>query len=168
VTVIAATVRTERPADAVAVRTVLQAAFAGSLEADMVERLRDGGDLVLALVADRPECLAGYVAFPRLVLRSDDRAVPAVGLAPLGVLPQWQRQGIGGALVREGLARLRAAGEALVCVLGDPAYYRRFGFAAAPDFVSRYAGPYFQVQRLARGAPSGGAVSYPKPFDDLG
>jgi putative acetyltransferase len=168
VSAIAATVRPERPADAAAVRTVLQAAFAGSLEADMVERLRDSGDLVLALVAERPERVVGHVAFPRLSLRSGESAIPVAGLAPLGVLPQWQRQGIGGALVREGLARLKAAGEALVFVLGDPAYYRRFGFTAAPDFVSRYAGPHFQVQRLKRHAPRSGVVSYPKPFDDLG
>jgi putative acetyltransferase len=168
VTVIAVTVRPEQPADAVAVRTVMQTAFGGSLEADMVERLRDGGDLVLALVAERPERIIGYVAFPRLSLRNGERAIPVAGLAPLGVLPQWQRQGIGSVLVRDGMARLKAAGEALVFVLGDPAYYRRFGFAAAPDFVSRYAGPYFQVQRLNRHAPHSGVVSYPKPFDDLG
>jgi putative acetyltransferase len=165
---IPAAVRPELAGDAAEVRTVLQMAFGGSLEADMVERLRDGGDLVLALVAERSGCVAGYVAFPRLSLRNGESAIRAAGLAPLGVAPQWQRQGIGGALVREGLARLKAAGEALVFVLGDPAYYRRFGFVAAPGFVSRYAGPYFQVQRLKRHAPSFGVVSYPKPFDDLG
>ena len=150
------------------VRAVLLAAFAGPLEARMVERLRADGNLVLALVAEHAGAVVGSIGFARLAIKHGDAAVPAVGLAPLGVAPSLQRQGIGGALVREGLSRLKAMGETVVFVLGDPAYYRRFGFAVWPAFVSRYAGPYFQVLRLADDAPTSGTVSYPGPFNDLG
>ena len=160
--------RPEQPADAAAVRAVLQAAFAGPQEADMVERLRADGDFVMALVAGHAGDTAGFVGFARLAVKHGDAAVPAVGLAPLGVVPPLQRKGIGGTLVRESLSRLKAMGETVVFVLGDPAYYRRFGFAVRPAFVCRYAGPYFQVLRLADDAPTSGTVSYPDPFNDLG
>lgn len=163
-----ATVRPERPADAAAVRAVLHAAFAGPLEANMVERLRADGDLVLGLVAEHARGAAGFVGFARLAIKRDDTTVPAVGLAPLGVVPPLQRKKIGAALVRVGLSRLKAMNETIVFVLGDPAYYRRFGFAVLPAFVSRYAGPYFQALRLTDDAPKSGTVIYPGPFNDLG
>lgn len=160
-------IRPELPGDVPGVRAVLEAAFGGTQEADAVERLHADGDLVLALVAHEAGGAAGYAAFPRLALDLGGRSVPAVGLAPLGVLPARQRQGIGSALVRAGIARLKDRGERLLFVLGDPAYYGRFGFAAMDGFVSRYAGPYFQALKLAPDAPDAGRVIYPKAFDGL-
>jgi len=161
-------IRPERPGDAAAVRALLDAAFGGDVESKVVERLRADGDFVLSLVAENREGVAGYAGFPRLVLKLDERNVPVVGLAPVGVSPSLQRQGIGSAIIREGFARLRDRAERLVFVLGDPAYYGRFGFTAMEGFVSRYAGPYFQALMLAPDAPKAGRVSYPKAFDDLG
>jgi putative acetyltransferase len=161
-------IRGERPGDAAAVRTLLDAAFGGDVESKVVERLRADGDFVLSLVAENHEGVAGYAGFPRLVLRLDERNVPVVGLAPVGVSPSLQRQGIGSALIRHGFARLRDRAERLVFVLGDPAYYGRFGFTVMEGFVSHYAGPYFQTLMLAPDAPKAGRVSYPKAFDDLG
>ena len=161
-------IRQERPDDAPRVRALLVAAFAGPAEADLVDKLRAGGDLVLALVAELPGVAAGYVAFPRLTLDLGARSVPVIGLAPVGVAPDRQRQGIGSALIRAGLARLTDRGERLVFVLGEPAYYGRFGFTVDPEFASPYAGPYFQTLKLAPDAPASGAVSYPKPFAELG
>ena len=94
--------------------------------------------------------------------------MPAVGLAPIGVLPSCQRQSIGSALIRAGLAHLRDAGESIVFVLGEPDYYVRFGFRAVDGYVSPYAGPYFQALKLAPDAPASGVVTYPAPFADLG
>jgi putative acetyltransferase len=161
-------IRSERPGDAVAVRTLLDAAFGGDVESKVVDRLRADGDFVLSLVAENREGIAGYAGFPRLVLRLDERNVPVVGLAPVGVVPPLQRKGIGSALIRDGFARLKDRAERLVFVLGDPAYYGRFGFTVMEGFVSRYAGPYFQALMLATDAPKAGRVSYPKAFDDLG
>ena len=160
--------RLERPADASSVRAVLEAAFEGKVEADLVERLRMGGHLIAALVAEDADGVVGYVAFPRLGLSTHGRAIQAVGLAPLGITPRRQRQGIGNMLVRAGLAQLQAAGERIVFVLGAPAYYDRFGFKAMDGYVSPYAGPYFQTIRLAADAPVSGIVTYPAPFAELG
>ena len=100
-------IRPERPEDAAAVRALLDAAFGGDVESKVVERLRADGDFVLSLVAESGEGIAGYAGFPRLVLRLDERNVPVVGLAPVGVSPSLQRQGIGSALIRDGFARLQ-------------------------------------------------------------
>jgi putative acetyltransferase len=160
-------IRPERPGDAAAVRALLDAAFGGDTESRVVEQLRADGDFVLSLVAESGDGIAGYAGFPRLVLRLDERNVPVAGLAPVGVSPPLQRRGIGGALIRDGLARLKDRAERLVFVLGDPAYYGRFGFTVVEGFVSRYAGPYFQVLMLASDAPKAGRVSYPRAFDGL-
>ncbi|MBX9842374.1 MAG: N-acetyltransferase [Xanthobacteraceae bacterium] len=160
-------IRPERPDDAAAVRALLDAAFGGDTESQVVERLRADGDFVLSLVAENGEGIAGYVGFPRLVLRLDERNVPVAGLAPVGVSPPLQRRGIGGALIRDGVARLKDRAERLVFVLGDPAYYGRFGFTVMEGFLSPYAGPYFQALLLAPDAPKAGRVSYPRAFDGL-
>jgi putative acetyltransferase len=163
-------IRSERAADAPAIRPILIAAFAGAAEADLVENLRADHALVLALAAEQAGAICGYVAFPRLVVETPDGLSQAVGLAPLAVAPDLQRRGIGGALVREGLRLLAARGEQLIFVLGDPAYYSRFGFdpAAARPFESAYAGPHFMALRRNENAPPGGKVRYPAAFDQLG
>ena len=161
-------IRLERAADAPGVRRVLETAFGGVTEVEVVDRLRADGDLVLALVAEDTDGIVGTIAFPRLSLDLGERRVPVTGLAPLGVRPDRQQQGIGSALIRAGLARLTDRAERLVFVLGDPAYYGRFGFAVMDGFVSRYAGPYFQALALAPDAPTRGRVSYPQAFADIG
>jgi putative acetyltransferase len=163
----ALSIRPERPEDAAGVRALLDAAFGGDTESKVVEQLRADGDFVLSLVAESGEGIAAYAGFPRLVLRLDERNVPVAGLAPVGVSPALQRRGIGGALIRDGLARLKDRAERLVFVLGDPAYYGRFGFTVMDGFVSRYAGPYFQALMLAPDAPKAGRVSFPRAFDGL-
>ena len=160
-------VRPEEPADRDAIRTVHERAFGQALEADLVERLRRDADLVLSLVAVR-EDLVGHVAFSRLELA--EASVRAVALAPIAVVPELQRTGIGTALVREALERIAAAGEDLVVVLADPAYYGRFGFRTdvAQGLKTPYDGPYLQALALSeRGRTAKGVVSYAPAFADL-
>jgi putative acetyltransferase len=158
-------IRPERADDAAAIRHILTAAFSGSAEADLVERLRRDGDLVLALAADDGE-VRGYVAFPRLRVEDAGGARDVVGLAPVAVAPGRQHSGIGSALIREGHRLLMARGESLIFVLGHPAYYPRFGYsvAAAVPFLSDYAGPQFMALRLNESAPLRGKVRYPAAF----
>jgi putative acetyltransferase len=162
-------VRACQTRDSAAIRSLLVAAFAGPAEADLVDRLRASGDLVLSLAAERSGQMVGYAAFPRLDLETAERTVPVCGLAPLAVRPACQRQGVGAQLVRHGLATLRERAEALVFVLGDEGYYGRFGFSAAQaaGFASPYAGPHFQALRLSPAAPQAGTVRYPRAFDGL-
>jgi putative acetyltransferase len=157
-------VRDETPADFAAIRAVNEAAFGGAQEADLVDALRRDGDLLLSLVADDGGVI-GHVAFSRMQVESD----PAVALAPVAVRPERQRRGAGTALIAHGLQRLRQSGEMLVFVLGAPAYYSRFGFAAAPAarFGTPYPGPYFQSLALSPRAPSAGRLRYARAFSAL-
>jgi putative acetyltransferase len=162
-------IRPERPDDAAAIRNVLDAAFGDTVESRLVERLRAGGHLVLAHVAVEGKALVGYAAWPRLRVETAAGPRDVVGLAPLAVTPRRQRSGIGSQLTRAGLAQLRARGETLVFVVGDPAYYPRFGFSAetARRYESIYAGEHFMALELNAGAPQSGRVRYPAPFDSL-
>jgi putative acetyltransferase len=164
-------VRPERPDDVRAIRRVLEAAFPSNAEAALIERLRAEGDLVAAFVAENDaKAIVGYTAFSRLTLDREPRdARTAVALALLAVDPGWQRRGIGAALVRAGLDHLAGSGARLVFVLGDPAYYRRFGFTVdmARPFRSVYAGSHYMALALSPGTPREGTVTYPEPFNAL-
>jgi putative acetyltransferase len=161
-------IRPERPDEVAALRRIHERVFPLPDEADLVDRLRADGDIVLALVAADPEPV-GHIVFSRLLV--PDPSVKISALAPVSVLSERQRQGIGGMLVIEGLTRLREAGEDVVLVLGDPGYYSRFGFLtqAAKAFRSVYEGPYFQALPFTdAGRFAHGEVTYPPAFAALG
>jgi putative acetyltransferase len=161
-------IRPEEPADGKAVRAVIVAAFGQPAEADLVEALRAQGDLALSLIAEEEDEVVGHVAFSRLALANP--LVRATALAPMAVRPDRQRQGIGSALIRESLRRFRENGEDLVLVLGEPAIYGRFGFAAeaALGLQTPYDGPYQQALALTEvGRAARGAVRYPAAFAEL-
>lgn len=134
--------RVEQPADADAIGALITAAFQGhphsaGTEAAIVRALRAAGALSLSLVAERDARLVGHIAFSPVTI--DGRPGAWFGLGPLAVAPHWQRQGVGASLVRHGLQQLREQGAAGCVVLGDPAYYGRFGFRGQPGLV--YPGP---------------------------
>lgn len=149
--------------DRAAVRAVIEAAFAGSDEADLVDRLREGGDREMSLVAVERGGLVGHVVFSKM-----SAPFRALGLAPVAVAPSRQRSGVGSRLIRAGLERARAAGWQGVFVLGDPDYYRRFGFdpALAGGFVCAYAGPHLMALALGPALPaSTGEIEYAAAFN---
>jgi putative acetyltransferase len=116
-------IRSESPGDIAGIRFVEEAAFLQSAEADLVDDLRAAGDSVLSLIAVEGETATGHAMFSRL-----QAPFPALALGPVAVLPDRQRMGVGSRLIREGIARSEAAGWLGIFVLGDPAFYRRFGF----------------------------------------
>lgn len=120
-------IRHEAPEDAAAVRRVVELAFGRADEAALVDALSARGKVTLSLVAEEDGCVVGHVLFSPVTIET----VVGVGLAPLAVLPEFQRRGIGAELVRRGLAECRAAGHECAVVLGEPEYYRRFGFETA-------------------------------------
>jgi putative acetyltransferase len=159
-------IRAETVSDIAAIRAVEEAAFARPHEADLVDAVRAAGDAVFSLVAIEAEQLVGHAMFSRM-----DAPFRALGLGPVAVRPDRQRRGIGGRLIREGLLRAEAEDWQAVLVLGDPAYYRRFGFdpAMAAGLGSPYAGPYLMA--LPLGAPDlptrSGRVDYAPAFAAL-
>jgi putative acetyltransferase len=138
-------VRLETTADHAAVRQLLLNAFPTAAEADLVESLRHDGDVVIALVAEDMGRLIGQVVLSRM-----KAPFRALGLAPVAVEAAQRRRGIGASLIKEALGLAERCGWNAVFVLGEPAYYRRFGFdprLAAP-FDCPYAGPHLMALAL--------------------
>jgi putative acetyltransferase len=144
-------IREARDQDQEAIHQVVSAAFGQVLEARLVRDLEDAGDAVLSLVAEDQDAVLGHVLLSRM-----SAPFPALALAPVSVRPADQGKGVGSALVRAALERVHGGDWAAVFVLGDPAYYERFGFEqdAAGGFSTPYAGPYFMVLPLASGLPA--------------
>ena len=129
------------------------------------------GDLVISMVAVAAEKVVGHVALSRMSVFADGAAVRALGLGPVAVVPERQRSGIGAALIEAGLEEAARAGVEIVFVLGEPAYYSRFGFdaAGARPFASPYAGPYFMALTLTdMVAAREGRADYAPAFARLG
>jgi putative acetyltransferase len=162
-------VRPETSADIAGIRDVVRSAFAGEQEADLVDSLRRDGALLLSLVAEEGGCVIGHVGFSRVWISHDSRRSPGVSLAPLAVVTEQRRRRVGAALVNAGHVHLRTTGESICFVLGDPAYYGRFGYSApaAAGFDCLYAGAHFQALTLTGAAPEAGAISYAAAFAGL-
>jgi putative acetyltransferase len=159
--------REEAAADHNAIRQIHLASFPGPGEADLVEKLRGDGDAVISLVAADGRALTGHVMFSRMAA-----PFPALGLAPVAVLPDWRRRGIAAELIQAGIRRATQQGCAGVFVLGDINYYGRFGFKPghADGFDSAYAGPHFMALPLKgdRFPIQLGRVDYAPAFSALG
>lgn len=163
------TIRTERDGDAGGIRVVVAAAFPSDAEARLVDALRRGGRLPVSLVAVDGDRIVGHVAFSPVRTESGSTGV---GLAPVAVAASHRRRGVGAALIEAGLEACREAGYAWVVVLGDPAYYGRFGFAAATASGLRDeygGGAAFQVMALREGGVpvDGGLVRYAPEFGEV-
>lgn len=163
--------RDERPADAPAIRRVIQAAFATltvgvRTEHRIVDALRDAGALSFSLVAESQGDIVGHVALSPVVI--DDDAHGWYGLGPVSVSPERQRMGIGRSLIRAVLRQAEDAGGNGCVVLGHPDYYRRFGFSrdhalALPGFAVEH---FFALRW--RGRMPSGTVRYHPGFDVAG
>lgn len=121
-------IREETPADVPAVARVNDRTFGRPDEGMMVDELRERGLHLLSMVAELNSEVVGAILFTPVTIDTPHGAVSAAGLSLLAVLPEHQRQGIGGALIHTGLQCLRDQGERICCVLGHPTYYPKFGF----------------------------------------
>jgi len=159
---------TESVDERASIRAVNTAAFGGSDEADLVDKLRGGEHALISFVAELEGSIVGHVMFSRMWIDTSQGLVPAVALAPMAVLPEHQRKGIGGLLIQHGLELLRNRGERIVIVVGHPNYYPRVGFS--PDKAKLLESPFpseaFMVMELSAGALDGirGSVVYPPAF----
>ncbi|MBW4620739.1 MAG: N-acetyltransferase [Cyanosarcina radialis HA8281-LM2] len=163
-------IRAEKPEDAIAIRQVNVAAFGRENEANLVDRLR-AVESTFSLVAVEFDRIVGHIFFSPVALEGQYQdPLFLLGLAPLAVLPNYQRQGIGSLLVRHGLKECVRLGVQAVFVLGNPKYYRRFGFVTAKEkgLGCEYKVPdeAFMVLELQDGSLVGcrGTVKYRSEF----
>jgi len=160
-------VRPEQPADVDAIRTLTETAFRTAPHADgtehlIIDRLRAAGVLTLSLVAELDGVIVGHVAFSPVTV--SDGSAGWYGLGPISVDPTQQGKGIGGRLVREGLQQLKARGASGCVLLGDPAYYGRFGFEADPKLTLDGVPPEYFMRVAFSPVYGGGTVSYHPGF----
>lgn len=137
-------IRSERESDVGAISQVTVAAFntleiSSHTEQFIVEALRIANALSVSLVAELDGRVIGHIAFSPVTI--SDGAANWYGLGPVSVLPEYQRQGIGSALIWEGLARLKAMNARGCCLVGHPEYYPKFGFKNASELVLEGAPP---------------------------
>ena len=127
-------IRKEKLGDAQQIRMVTELAFGQPQEADIVEGLRRTCSNLLSIVAIMDDEIVGHILFSPVTLETKSRQLNGMGLAPMAVSPEYQRQGIGSQMIKQGLFELEKSGCPFIIVLGHPEYYPRFGFNPA----SRY------------------------------
>ena len=166
-------IRDEQPGDAAAIHRVIAAAFKSRTEAELVDKLRANNRFTLSLVAVQGGAVVGHVLLTDVAVAGHGLVPRGAGLAPLAVRPTFQGRGIGALLMRAALERASRSGYGFVCLLGDPAYYRRFGLrpAATLGLVSEFDAPpeAFLAIELAPGALAGvsGTVRYLPEFAEI-
>ena len=166
------TIRPEQPDDFAAVRTINEAAFGEPSEATIVDSLRNTCPDVVSLVAVEDDRILGHIFFSPVLVSGGDKVTEGMGLAPMAVLPERQRQGIGSMMVEAGIDAIRALGCPFVIVLGHPEYYPRFGFtpASSRGLLSQWDGvpdEAFMVLVLDESGMAGvsGTARYRDEFD---
>ena len=163
-------IREEQPDDYGDIQYLLDAAFDGPDESALVQRLRDDGQIITALVAVEYGEIVGHIVFSALEIASNDGKcqIRGASLAPMAVAPTHQRLGIGSELVRQGLEICEQNGIEAIVVVGHKEYYPRFGFSAqmAENLKSAYSGPFCMALDLKRGIFDDfvGTLIYPDAF----
>jgi len=129
----------------------------------LVDDLRNSKHSVISLVCEEAGEIVGHVLFSRI-----EAPFRALTMAPVGVCPRFQKSGIGSRLIQKGLELASQQEWQVVFVLGDPAYYERFGFTAdaAKDYTSPYRGPANMALHLDQAAPRTGVLIFPPAFDE--
>ncbi|UCV25019.1 N-acetyltransferase [Ferribacterium limneticum] len=160
-------IRDETGADASAITEVTVAAFktleiSSHTEQFVISALRAAGALTISLVAELDGRVIGHIAFSPLDMSDGTRNW--YGLGPVSVLPEYQRQGVGKALIQEGLTRLKKLGGQGCCLVGHPDYYRKFGFKNTPGLALAGVPPeVFFALPFSGDAPQG-TVSFHDAF----
>ncbi len=160
-------IRPEHAGDAARIRQMTEAAFkvakhSSGTEGAIIDALRASNALTISLVATVESEIVGHIAFSPVTNNGGD--IGWFGLGPVSVKPAFHGKGIGGALIRAGLDRLRSKGAKGCVVLGDPAYYQRFGFEH--DQAVRFEGapPEYFMRQSLDGSRMSGKIAFHKGF----
>jgi putative acetyltransferase len=166
-------IREEQPGDETAIRNVNEQAFGSPAEADLVDKLRERDAFVLSMIAIEDDTVVAHILFTEAIIDDPDASIKAIGLAPMAVLPQYQRKKIGSQLLDAALDKCKHLDHDAVIVLGYPEYYPKFGFTTAksqgiqcefdvPDDV-------FMVLELKEDALAGwtGTIKYQPEFNEV-
>ena len=167
------TIRQEQPQDFQAVYQINKQAFGQEAEAKLVDALRQSKVFVpeLSLVAELDQHIIGHILFTKIKIVNGDKETESLALAPMAVSEVYQKQGVGGQLIQEGLKRATELGFASVIVLGHEHYYPKFGFEPASKWGIKapwdVPDEVFMVIELIPNAlvHVRGTVQYPKEFD---
>lgn len=168
-------VRPETLEDSNVISEVNKLAFGQENEARLVENIRqtDNFNPKLSLVAIKDEKVIGHLLFSPIIIQTPKDDILALALAPLAVCPEFQNQGIGSKLVKQGLEECRGLGHKVIVVIGHPNYYTRFGFSSATAKGLKAPFPVpdeaFMILELVSGALAGisGMIKYPPVFDGV-
>jgi len=166
-------IRQERPGDELAIHHVNEQAFDSPAEADLVDALRERGAFVLSMVALEDDTIVAHILFTEAITDDPDVTFKAIGLAPMAVLPEYQRKTVGSQLLKAALDKCRQSGYDAVIVLGHPEYYPRFGFTSAKPrgIQCEFDVPddAFMVLELRENALDGwtGIIKYQPEFNDV-
>jgi putative acetyltransferase len=166
-------IRPEETEDQALIRHVNTLAFGRANEADLVDALWCHEALTISLVAVKDGHIVGHIAFSPVTITSETSTIDALGLGPMAVLPEFQRQGIGSQLVEAGLEACRKTDYGIVVVLGHPEYYPRFGFTPSKPhgivWERDVPEEVFMVKELKEGmlAQTQGVVKYHPEFDHV-
>lgn len=127
------TIRQESPQDYPQVTRVNDLAFGCTDEGILVETIRKNKEFIpeLSIVAEKEHEVIGHILFFPIEIGSKDKSFPSISLAPMSVIPKYQKQGIGGQLIKYGLEQCKKLGFRSVVVVGHPTYYPKFGFKRA-------------------------------------
>lgn len=164
--------RPERPIDSTAIANLNDRAFGGVFESRLVDVIRTGKNFIpeLSIVAVNDDGIVGHILFSKIMIKGESGDVETLALAPMAVLPEYQKQGIGRKLITYGLEQARECGYDSVIVLGHKEYYPKFGFRPASHWNIRspfqVEDEYFMALELRAGALDGtaGTVEYPPEF----
>ena len=162
----------EKTDDHSGIREVNLKAFSSDVEATLVEKLRNSMNFI-SMVAVVDDKVVGHILFSPLTIENDKESFPALILAPIAVLPEYQNQGIGSKLVEKGIIECRNQGHSIIILVGHPEYYPRFGFKPAEQNGIQH--PFevpkdvFMVYELIPDALHrvNGVLKYSMAFDDL-
>ncbi|MCM2443497.1 N-acetyltransferase [Agrobacterium vitis] len=161
------TIRAESPMDIGQIRKVTEHAFSMAEHSDgtesaIIDALRSANALNLSLVAVIDGKIIGHCAFSPV--KAAQYETGWMGLGPVAVSPEFQGKGVGVALIREGLEHIRRIGAKGCVVLGDPNYYRRFGFENDPAVKFKGAPPEYFMKLSLDGSSISGSIHYHEAF----